>query len=317
MLLNIVRSRYLDDPFFLSAGAVTATYGFAQSAGGSLGFVSAVPPAINTLGLTAEVERTEAPTVSYVPLTGQAYADLLLGPIPIEALALLSVSGWELERVIRLGTSRLNMLSSGGATTTSQGSERQDARFARAAALLGQLRRDDLLFFESVDGETAGNRISLHFRPEALENADYKELTALLDLEAGRERFIFESGRGRRGSDTISVETRSFAAILRFLSLSVDVPEEDAAFVLPPPEPGAVEGGFSGTGSSALIDIRHGTFASRDEASVAVRYMGRHFIIEHADINSKATLAMLLQLFELVSTQEAGVAPTLTLNVGR
>ncbi len=100
LLLNLVRLRYRDNPLFLDMGTVVTHY----EVSGALGASEAVsvPPKSSpgyTVGLNAGVGYLEAPTISYVPLQGEDFANRLLSPLSPSTLLLLSRSGWSLERL--------------------------------------------------------------------------------------------------------------------------------------------------------------------------------------------------------------------------
>lgn len=103
MLLNLVRLKYRDTPFFLQVSSVSTQYSFSGDA--SIGV--AVPDGGNNLysgGLG--VSYSEAPTVSYAPLQGDEFVERLLSPVSLEALTLLTGSGWSVERVMRTRRAR-------------------------------------------------------------------------------------------------------------------------------------------------------------------------------------------------------------------
>jgi len=78
LLLNIVRLRYRDPPYFLEIAGVTSSFELRTGATGSLTDPrSSVEP--NVFG--AELALVERPTVSYVPLTGDKFASQLMTPI--------------------------------------------------------------------------------------------------------------------------------------------------------------------------------------------------------------------------------------------
>jgi len=52
------------------------------------------------------------------------------------------------------------------------------------------------------------------------------------------------------------------------------------------------------------------------DAAVRVRYRGHWYFIDDADLESKSTFALLIQLLSLQSGATAGGAPVLTLPIG-
>lgn len=102
LLVNLVRLRYRDRPYFLEVSAVTTQFSFSPqvSASGAIGAQDAE--------LGAGVGYSEVPTISYTPLQGDDFARRLLSPVSLEALVSLCHSGWSAERLLRLCVQRIN-----------------------------------------------------------------------------------------------------------------------------------------------------------------------------------------------------------------
>ena len=97
MLLNLVRLRYADSPLFLDVSSIT-TQSTVRSEVSPLfkipGFTKD-----NPFELGAGVSWQDQPTITYMPLEGQAFATRLLRPIDLRTIQLLCYSGWDIDRV--------------------------------------------------------------------------------------------------------------------------------------------------------------------------------------------------------------------------
>ena len=82
-LLNIVKVRYLDPPVFIDVGSIVASYTLAQNAsvGGTI-----EPRGSGNVTLGGSVALSNSPTITYTPLTGNAYIKGLVTPLPPELL---------------------------------------------------------------------------------------------------------------------------------------------------------------------------------------------------------------------------------------
>ena len=80
MLLNIVKLRYIDPPAFVDVSSITTGYSLTQNA--SVGAQVNTPGATTqeNLGVSASLGYT--PTITYSPLTGSAFIQGLLTPLP-------------------------------------------------------------------------------------------------------------------------------------------------------------------------------------------------------------------------------------------
>ena len=116
MLLNLVRLKYRDTAFFLNVNSVTATFAM----GGKIGVAAELPLDRDRLGVRLGDGRlikpdigmsySQSPTISYTPLQGEEFLENVLTPIPIEALLILTQSGWRIDRIFAICVERINKL---------------------------------------------------------------------------------------------------------------------------------------------------------------------------------------------------------------
>jgi len=139
LLLNLVRLKYRDQPFFLEVSSVSAQFQFDQSAAatGTLNEnVGANPLNPNVLRIDGRVGFTERPTVTFTPLQGDMFATRMLEPIGLDAILLLIRSGWSADRVLRVTVQQMNgrdNASRASGPTPHEASPYRD--FARASSL--------------------------------------------------------------------------------------------------------------------------------------------------------------------------------------
>lgn len=145
LLLNIVRLRYDDTPYFLQVSSVTTSF----SAQGSLGVTGSFPQnASNVLGASAGISYAETPVVTWSLPDSREYVGRLLAPMGADQLTALAASGWEPTRVMRLGIKKMNRLRNRdyrveeGIYTPATFDE-----FLEALALVKELSRDGTVDF--------------------------------------------------------------------------------------------------------------------------------------------------------------------------
>ncbi|HYX24796.1 MAG TPA: hypothetical protein VFC23_11635, partial [Thermoanaerobaculia bacterium] len=134
LLLNLVRLRYGDTPFFIEVTTITSSYTFnaTASAAGTLAHGQA---ASGSAGMG--VGWTDNPSVTFIPFGGDKFARALLSPIPLETLLLLPRNGWSIERVMLCCVQSLNgVLNEPGAAGPTPSYQPVYKDFNRVARLL-------------------------------------------------------------------------------------------------------------------------------------------------------------------------------------
>ncbi len=322
LLLNLVRLRYRDTPYFLEVTSLSAQYELAGSA--SLG-ATARSGDHDEAGAGVGVAIAERPTVTYLPLQGDEFVTQLLSPISLETVMLLPQNGWSIERVLRTTVQRLNDVpnapSASGPTPANAPDFRRFQDLAHRFRRLQVAGEVSLVYDVAADQQGGEERpaYTVRFEPGANPD-DVREIRRLLGLPGGAapgEHSLTARPRGRVGEGQLSLATRSLLGVLYYLSQGVDVPAADV-------EAGRVTRTL--TPSGEVFDwsqVTRDLFRVRvaDElppgAWVRVRYRNHWFYIPDDDLESKTTFGLLTQLFSLQAGGAHGLAPTLTLGIGK
>jgi hypothetical protein len=314
LLLNIVRLRYRDTPFFLSVGSVTAQYSFGGSA--SLGAAKAEGGSAEA-SVGSGISYEESPTVSYAPLTGDRFVRQMLSPLPLEALWLLSESGWSIERILRCCVQRVNDVwnaPSASGPTPERAPEFE--QFLAAAQALRELQQQlglELGVRQAAPGDETVQFV-LRLRPD-VDPAATERMRRLLALPAEAVELPLTPSPAFRGPQELAVAPRSMMGVLFYLSHGVDVPETDVerGHVTKTVGRGGVPFEWSAL-TGDLLRIRSSSERPRG-AFVAVPYRGSWFWIADDDLASKSTFGLVQQLFHLQAGEARLAAPVLTVPV--
>jgi hypothetical protein len=313
LLVNLVRLRYRDRPYFLEVSAVTTQFSFSPqvSASAAIGARDLAQDA----ELGAGVGYSEVPTITYTPLHGDDFARRLLSPVSLEALVLLSNSGWSAERLLRVCVQRINGIPN---AVTASGPTPDTApefrRFNELARLLRELQLGNDVSIAFQAG--AENAPVLTFSERALSSSAYRDIVELLGVVPGRRQYEIVSTLGSAGPNAISIQTRSLNGILYFLSHGVVVPpgHRDSGLVTDTRDPGGAPFDWSEvTGGLLRVESRE---KAPNPAAVRVRYRDHWFFIPDDDLPSKSTFSLLAQLFALQAGSGEGLRPVLTIPVG-
>ena len=138
MLLNLVRVRYLDAPFFLDVSQVVAQYSLTLGASGS----SATFQQFSTsVGGGVDAHWVESPTITYSPMTGEKFTKSLLQPVTPIMLFSLSQASWPVDSVLRIGVRAVNGIHAG--TRMGLAKRSADPEFGELLQCLRELQEHD------------------------------------------------------------------------------------------------------------------------------------------------------------------------------
>ena len=313
MLLNVVKLRYSDAPMFLEVGQIVSGYTVQSSfsAAGSIFNTSTVVPGVpnSSIGLGAQGQFTDRPTITYTPLMGERFARSLMTPIPPPALMNLIQAGYPVDLILRLTVHAVN-----GLRNRYGGEARAAGADPEFYELIERLRRIQL-------SGAFGMRVRRMDRDEALlftfrrkvepsVEADIGAVRELLGLDPSAEDLRVVYGRLAANDKEIAILSRSILEILIDLSSLIAVPEAEVASgrVSATAEP---EMGRQGP-IPPLIRIGNSPARPAD-AFVAVPYRDSWFWIDDRDVTSKRLFSFIMFIFTLVETAGKESPPILTI----
>lgn len=312
LLLNLVRLKYRESPYFLGVASVSQSFENTIGGGGSGTFPE---DALNTFGLNLSFSYLEAPTITYTPLQGDAFARQLLTPIEYEKLALVLNSGWSISRVFRLTVQEMNGLknapSASGPTPLNEPEFRSFREAVDNLRLLEIRGQAGLVYVE--DGDEIA--LALAIDPAATDSPEAVRFRELMDLDPMLTEYVIGSSAGK---NRIAVIPRPLIASLFFVSQAVQVPEKHR-------ERGYVTQTSGANGDFDWNEVTEGLMRIEATKSGAkarknafhVKYRDYWYYIPDSDLSSKSTFFLLQQLFALQAGDVKGSVPVLTLPVSR
>ncbi len=306
MLLNIVKLRYGEMPMFLDVTSVINQY---TTEGSFSTFI--FPGGNDEFG--ARGSFSDRPTVTYQPLTGEAFTTSLLTPLSPIAMFSLVQAGWPVDLVMNICVRRIN-----GINNQSAGLVRAiaDPEFLELVNALSELQQSGRLMIrltefnkaERVEQERGVYLMLGRASHELAAEAERAKELLGLDLDAQEVSVAF--GGISREETEIAMLSRSVLDIMLEMAFSVRVPERDVV---------------SGRAGDSIYDTPEGSRTPRriqihsgervpDGTRIAVPYRDIWFWIEDTDLDSKVSLAFLLTLFSLSEGSSGGGSPLLTIN---
>jgi hypothetical protein len=313
MLLNLVRLRYGEAPTFLALNSVLTQYvysggvGVAGASGASLGEPQ------HTVGGSADIRYIERPTMTYSPLTGQAFAAQMTTPVPAELVFSLVQSGWPPDQLLRMCLQRVNSLQDFGfvPAAPSEAIEGQGS-LERAIKLLIELSKREAVEVVATRDDPASRQIVFNEHPDPETKQLIDELKGVVGLPRDRSAFRITRRIVGREPDEVTVRVRSLLEMMGFLCLGVEVPpqhlDEDRAI--------RIHGGGSEEDAPRVPLRIRSQAGPPPDAFVAVKYADQWFYISRSDHPSKQAFGLLAYLFQMQAPQVQGAGPLLTVPTG-
>jgi hypothetical protein len=313
MLLNLVKLRYSDTPVFLDVGQIVSGYTVQStfSAAGSIFNTSAIVPGVpnSSIGLGAQGQFTDRPTITYSPLMGERFARSLMTPVPPPAILSLIQAGYPIDLTLRLVVHTLN-----GIQNRFGGAARRRPADPEFYELLARLRRiqDSGAIGMRVHrvGRDEATMLTLRRKVESSTETDILMVRQMLGLDPQVSEIRVVYGSVAADAKELAMLTRSILDILVDLSSFITVPEAHVQErrVAPTAEPEVGPGGPI----PPLVRI----LSSREkpgDALVAVPYRDHWYWIDDRDMPSKGLFSFLMFIFTLVETGDKGAPPIVTI----
>jgi len=329
MLLNIVRLRYGDVPYFLEVGSMLSQYEldlggrFSRMENNLDVFNSPIlrgiyrvdgdPSRETTYG--ANVNYRDRPTITYTPLQGEDYAARVMSPIPPETVIFLTQSGWGISRLLACCVQGINGIQNLPVYELAPMEGFNAKKYGKIVRLMQKLQDKGALSLGveyAVDQKETYLYLPESEDPEVAEIRD--ELAELLEINLSDTRKLRLSyGVGVHEGDEIVMETRSLLGAMLGAAQGFKPPElhQLSGEVLQYADPQA----FLEEIRISLIDIKS-SLIKPPNAYVSVFYNGVWFYISKDDLSSKRTLALLSYLFSLQSSSRREGLPIVTVQAG-
>jgi hypothetical protein len=355
LLLNLVRIRYGEPPFFMSVGSISSSFNFQVDAGinaqlnngpvnrtvpsgidKSTGLITGYTPYLAGYPYTQynpslQFQYYESPTITYTPLQGEKYLSQMLAEVDLSRLLFLVRTNCDAGFLFDVLVTRIGDVRNpapGDQDTPEMRRHRE--RFSAISAVLSQAQSRGDLQLRLLPTEKDGQEmLLLQFRLAGEQEAE--ALDKVFGVSIPRKPLagggLVAQIRLRRGMDfltefsrdadavTLSVSLRNLLDVLAYLSWGVEVPPPHLEEGLVPRE----EGSFAAAGSPFPGRWQLSVTASAlppARSFVAVRHEGIWFAIAANDNPSKETFGFLMLLLAMESGDPRGSLPVLTIPVG-
>ena len=203
LLLNLVRLKYRDTPFFMEVSNVASQFIFSAGADASSVINEGAP---GTFGFGAEASFQERPTITYTPLQGDQFIKRVLAPITLQTIALLYDSGWKIDRLFLLCLQGMNKAKNAPSATGPTPDLAPDYEgFAQAVSILRSFQSQDAMeMFLEIENKFP--QLVMIFDKEVQDSPDLREFASLVGVAPDNGRFKMTA---LNGSQNIRIRTRS------------------------------------------------------------------------------------------------------------
>jgi hypothetical protein len=312
MLLNLVRIKYYDSPFFMEVGNITTqfTYKAATSQGFKIpGFTNN-----NPFSLGGEFSWQNQPTIQYSPLEGNAFATQLMQPIDLTTIQQIICTGWDVDKVFRLTVQSLdNLLNTPIVHNVLSEAKLKYESFFEAVNLMkyfqdkGSLQIGIKINKSKCNQENNEKILQIAFPAD---DEKSERLSKLLGgVETHKGKYILNMLQGFNDNGWVGIMTRSLLSCIYYLGKGVEAPAKDI-------EAKKVSN-LKFTKEETGVDFSIKNCKSQPKnAYVSIKYRDSWFYIDDSDVETKKTFLLLLQLYTLQSTQKSIEPPLLTLPLG-
>jgi hypothetical protein len=313
ILLNIVKIRYVEPLFFVDVGDIVAAH--SMETGANVGFSRSMFDLSGTgdsskLDLGVSGRYTDRPTITYRPLTGTAFRQGVIAPIPARNLLLGLDSGISARFLFTLSVRGINGLRN---EAHLPGAHVQgDSSFQRVVEILSRLQILDAVHVASREPDRGQEPcLSLVLggrRPTAEASGLIRELQDLLNLDPGRDEYAVTSGSLHQGRDVVALQTYSLMQILAAVAARVQVPQDDL-------DAGRAISGVPLSADKAMLD-RIAVQSSPERPAnpfAAVQYRDHWFWIDDHSLETKRVFSFIMLAFTLLEDDRAFNAPQLTI----
>lgn len=327
MLLNVVRLRYFEMPVFLGVSSVLTQYGWQGSlgVGGQQGFnVGNGLEASSFITGSALTQYLERPTITYLPIEGDDFTRRLMTPISVDLILGLGEAGYPTDLLLRAGINRINDIQNMAAGIPAPGdvdavvqAEQERDKLRRFQHLISLMMK--LYFYNAFevqrrdDGNGRQRVLVISPTRDAQVAALIDEFKATLGLDPAKNVFRIVDRRMGRGTDEITIQTRSLLQIMGFLAQGVDVPPDQWQQTRMAGNDISAPAGGDGLGVPFRV---RWTRERPADAFVACEYNGYWYSLASTDIESKRGFNLLNLGFRLLAPERAAAAPVLSLPTG-
>lgn len=332
LLLNLVRIRYSESPYFMQVSSISSSFSYSASIGGGAEFNQGAEPYVQypmtKLIPSVRGSIAENPTITYSPLLGEKFVSQLLTDVSPSRFWFLHRAGWEMPMLLHLLVRRVGSLHNPDhyqLTDAASLAQRKD--FLQFVDLVSKiaLRGDFALLYQEP---TKDNPVSLTMQFRFANAAEADTFEKLLGAKLERNRlqdgsifsqvFLSESlglpktSVQTQGGVILPVLFRNFVGVMVYLDRGVKAPKADLDKGIV--RTFGIEEAYNDPDHFIVVES---SSVPPTGALLSVTHHNTWFYIKDNDFKSKRTFGFVSVLLSLQSGNVTATVPLLTLPVNR
>ncbi|MDF1757133.1 MAG: hypothetical protein P1U74_02400 [Legionellaceae bacterium] len=310
-LLNIVRLRYSDPPYFLAVNSIVAQFTVSASATANV-TNQAPPPLLVGFG---ELSSTfsDSPTITFSPIQGGEFLTRLMSPIDISVVYMLLRSGWGINHIIRPITQRFNNIENASIASRVTSSRIPIYKeFMDIGYTLLKLQHTNQYLMRM---SKLHNKFAIHFIILSFEGLNKHDMANLkkIGVDKNRKDFWLTDTSPERPNE-IYIETRTVLGLLNYFSKGVHVPEIDVknkqALITYYPNGDRF---YWDEVTKGLFEV-HSSQYKPNNAFVSIWYRNKWFYISDSDFDSKETMNLIMIIMGIYQGKVEPFLPVFTVS---
>jgi hypothetical protein len=313
-LLNIVKLRYFDTPFFVDVAQIVSGYSLGEQVTPTVGVNQSFFPRASfgdrVVGSLAFQEAyIDRPTVSYAPQTRPDFIRNLTLPLPPTAVLYLMQAGYPVDLVFDLTLDAINGIQ--GRTVYGGQVRPASPEYQRIVQIMRKGQASGSVGMRIKVDKDKKESLVIFFRDPDIDPelaAELNEARKLLNIDPAQRDIRVVYGVTRGVANEVTMATRSLYRVLSVLATSVQVPDIHLAEGRAPSLVGDL------TEERPRFMVYSGCKKPNPcDAFTATCYRGHWFWIDDRDMESKRTMAYLMVLLALADTGPKEPVPFLTI----
>lgn len=316
-LLNIVRLRYSDPPYFLSVNSIVSQFEYTKAATASATLNSGFyfPPIPYVIPyVEPSVAFADRPTVTFTPLQGTDFVTRLMTPVDLSVLYMLLRAGWGISHILRPLVEQLGPIDA--SKTASRVTSSRIPHYRTFKAITNALRKLQKVDALEISKDKVANEFAIRLQVKSFASLSRADIIALRKINITRdEPYVLLTKAPSDDPHELYTQTRTVLGILNYFSKGVDVPENDIKMKRVPmtyyPN-GEVFDWHEVTGH--LFRVRVGKKPPRADTLVAVKYRGNFFYISDFDFETKESLMLATIIMGIYEGKIEGFLPVFTVS---